>query len=99
MNNNNQPFSWVEWGNHVIHTLVNNKYEIEKLEEEVKKNIIEITKLQVLEKDKTRLEKKIKELEENVEEFKKFSTRISTMLSITTGLLSVSITILIQIIF
>lgn len=100
MNNvNSNSFTWVDWGNQVIHTLVNNKYEIEKLEVEVKKNIVDITKLQVLEKDKERLERKLKELENNIDEFKRFSTRISTMLSITTGLLGVTITVLVQIIF
>jgi hypothetical protein len=95
--------NWYEWANYVITQITYNKRELDKLQYVIRKIALDIATINADkvcdEKDKKRIEEKLKELELSFDRLDDFRVKITTIVAISTGILTVLIAVLTKVIF
>ena len=95
--------NWYEWANYVITQITYNKRELDKLQYVIRKIALDIATINADkvcdEKDKKRIEEKLKELELSFDRLDDFRVKITTIVAISTGVLTMLIAVLTQVIF
>jgi hypothetical protein len=95
--------NWYEWANYVITQVTYNKRELDKLQYVIRKIALDIATINADkvcdEKDKKRIEEKLKELELSFDRLDDFRVKITTIVAISTGVLTMLIAVLTKVIF
>jgi hypothetical protein len=95
--------NWYEWANYVITQVTYNKHELDKLQYVIRKIVLDIATInadkECDEKDKKRIEEKLKELELSFDRLDDFRVKITTIVAISTGVLTMLIAVLTKVIF
>lgn len=95
--------NWYEWANYVITQITYNKRELDKLQYVIRKIALDIATINADkvcdEKDKKRIEEKLKELELSFDRLDDFRVKITTIVALSTGVLTMLIAVLTQVIF
>jgi hypothetical protein len=95
--------NWYEWANYVITQITYNKRELDKLQYVIRKIALDIATINADkvcdEKDKKRIEEKLKELELSFDRLDNFRVKITTIVAISTGVLTMLIAVLTKVIF
>jgi len=95
--------NWYEWANYVITQITYNKRELDKLQYVIRKIALDIATINADkvcdEKDKKRIEEKLKELELSFDRLDDFRVKITTIVAISTGVLTMLIAVLTKVIF
>ena len=95
--------NWYECANYVITQVTYNKRELDKLQYVIRKIALDIATINADkvcdEKDKKRIEEKLKELELSFDRLDDFRVKITTIVAISTGVLTMLIAVLTKVIF
>ena len=95
--------NWYEWANYVIAQVTYNKRELDKLQYVIRKIALDIATINADkvcdEKDKKRIEEKLKELELSFDRLDDFRVKITTIVALSTGVLTMLIAVLTKVIF
>ena len=95
--------NWYEWANYVITQVTYNKRELDKLQYVIRKIALDIATINADkvcdEKDKKRIEEKLKELELSFDRLDDFRVKITTIVALSTGVLTTLIAVITQVIF
>ena len=95
--------NWYEWANYVITQVTYNKRELDKLQYVIRKIALDIATINADkvcdEKDKKRIEAKLKELEFTFDRLDNFRVKITTIVALSTGVLTTLIAVITQVIF